>query len=92
MERIAVIGCGGSGKSTIARRLAAHLDLPLTHLDSVYYDQEWNPLPQKDFAFVQERLVAGERRRRHRDLSRSACGHLPVGNWATPLAVPTGRP
>lgn len=61
MERIAIIGCGGSGKSTIAKHLSTLLDLPLTHLDAIFYDQGWNPLPHEEFAAEQEKLVAGER-------------------------------
>lgn len=61
MDRIAVIGCGGSGKTYVARRLAEHLNLPLTHLDGVYYDADWNPLPQDDFADRQRELVARPR-------------------------------
>lgn len=61
MDRIAIIGCGGSGKSTVARQLARILDVPLTHLDTTYYDEQWNPLPQDEFAAQQEKLVAGER-------------------------------
>ena len=61
MDHIAIIGCGGSGKSTIARQLAAALDLPLTHLDAIYYDEAWKPLPQDEFAAKQEKLVASER-------------------------------
>ncbi|MEV2274570.1 topology modulation protein [Nocardiopsis sp. NPDC049922] len=59
--RIAIIGCGGSGKTTIGRRLAEGLDAPLTHLDVLYYDDEWNTLPQEKFAAIQEDLVAQDR-------------------------------
>jgi adenylate kinase family enzyme len=52
-----IIGCGGSGKTHLARRLAELLNLPLTHLDAVYYDAEWKPLPHSDFAKAQEILV-----------------------------------
>ncbi|MFG3643564.1 topology modulation protein [Micromonospora sp. NPDC047762] len=61
MDRIAIIGCGGSGKSTVARQLARVLDVPLTHLDATYYDQHWKPLQQDEFAAQQEKIVAGER-------------------------------
>lgn len=59
--RIAIIGCGGSGKTTLGRRLATALEVPLTHLDVLYYDDEWNTLPKDKFAAVQEELVAQER-------------------------------
>lgn len=61
MDRIAIIGCGGSGKTHLANRLAALLNLPLTHLDGVYYDAAWNPLPQDEFAEIQRGLVAAPR-------------------------------
>lgn len=57
MDRIAVIGCGGSGKTRLARQLAAVLDLPLTHLDGIYYDADWHELPQEEFADRQRELV-----------------------------------
>ncbi|MFC4588195.1 P-loop NTPase family protein [Sphaerisporangium corydalis] len=53
MRRVAVIGCGGSGKSTVGRRLGAILDVPVTHLDGVYYDDAWNTLSVEKFAAVQ---------------------------------------
>lgn len=59
--RIAIIGCGGSGKTTLARRIGTALPAPVTHLDVLYYDGEWNTLPKDNFAAVQEALVAQDR-------------------------------
>jgi adenylate kinase family enzyme len=74
MNRIAIIGCGGSGKTYVARKLAARLNLPLTHLDSIYYDANWNPLLQDDFADRQKELTAGPR-------------WLIEGNYASTLSI-----
>ncbi|MBI1757611.1 MAG: topology modulation protein [Actinobacteria bacterium] len=61
MDRIAIIGCGGSGKTYLANQLAALVNLPLTHLDGVCYDADWNPLPPDEFAALQRKLVAEPR-------------------------------
>ena len=61
MDRIAIVGCGGSGKTHMANQLATLLNLPLTHLDGIYYDADWNPLPQEEFAALQCELVAQPR-------------------------------
>lgn len=61
MDRIAIIGCCGAGKTYLANQLAALFNLPLTHLDAVYYDPDWNPLSAVEFAAAQEKLVAEPR-------------------------------
>ncbi|HEY8407702.1 MAG TPA: hypothetical protein VIK66_06980 [Gaiellaceae bacterium] len=37
MRRVAVIGCGGAGKTTVARALALHTGLPLVQADPIVY-------------------------------------------------------
>ncbi len=37
LKRIAIIGNGGGGKTTLAKSLAAKYSLPLTHVDSIQY-------------------------------------------------------
>ena len=37
MRRVAVIGCGGSGKTRLANELAERLNLPVVHIDSHYW-------------------------------------------------------
>jgi adenylate kinase family enzyme len=40
-RRVAVIGCCGAGKSTLAAQLAPALGLPLVHLDREYWRPGW---------------------------------------------------
>jgi adenylate kinase family enzyme len=61
VNRIAIIGCGGSGKSYLACQLSAILGIPVTHLDALYYDRHWNPLPTHRLAQLQRDLVTQPR-------------------------------
>src|ERR1700753_2879072 len=61
MERIAIVGCGGCGKSRLARVLGARLGITPVHLDALYYDKDWQPLDQETFASLQCDLVAAPR-------------------------------
>ncbi|MCX5277762.1 MULTISPECIES: topology modulation protein [Streptomyces] len=58
MKKVAIVGCGGSGKSHVARQLGAILGAPVTHLDAVFYDDAWNALDQEKFTTLQRDLVA----------------------------------
>ena len=61
MDRIAIVGCGGSGKSWLARSLGGLLGVTPVHLDGLYYDQNWKPLDQEQFAALQHGLVGAPR-------------------------------
>ncbi len=56
MKRIMIIGCGGSGKSTLACSLARKLDLPVHHLDRLFWQPGWKELPRDEWHTLQEDL------------------------------------
>lgn len=49
MNRIIVIGCCGSGKTTLSKLLSKMLDLPIVHLDSLYWRDNWQPASNDEF-------------------------------------------
>jgi adenylate kinase family enzyme len=48
-KRIIVIGCSGSWKSTLARKLGDLMDLPATHLDRLYWESDFKPVSRDVF-------------------------------------------
>lgn len=78
MQRVMIIGCGGSGKTVLARQLGARLDIAVTHLDGVYFDADWNRLDGDAFAHLQRELVAADR-------------WIIDGNYASTMAIRLAR-
>jgi adenylate kinase family enzyme len=61
MNRVAVVGSGGSGKSTFAQELAAITELPLVHLDEHYWRPGWVETPADEWRQIQAAFVARDR-------------------------------
>jgi adenylate kinase family enzyme len=57
---VSVVGNSGSGKTRLARALAARLGVPFVELDSVYHQRGWTPLPSDEFRGRVGALVAGD--------------------------------
>ena len=56
MNRVIIIGCPGSGKTTLAKVLADKTGLPLVHLDKIYWQGDWQCIKGEDF----DRILAEE--------------------------------
>jgi adenylate kinase family enzyme len=61
MERVAIIGNSGGGKSQLARPLAAKLGLPYLDLDSILWCPVWRSAPAASYQSEHARLIAEER-------------------------------
>ncbi|WP_319531484.1 topology modulation protein [uncultured Cohaesibacter sp.] len=48
-HRIVILGCAGSGKSTLSRALSDKLGLPIVHLDRLYWNANWQMKDKSDF-------------------------------------------
>ena len=60
MKRVLVIGSGGAGKSTFARRLGEKLGFPVIHLDRAYWRAGWVETPKDEWRRRVEGLCAGD--------------------------------
>lgn len=61
LMRVAVVGTSCAGKSTLARALAAEIDVPHFELDASYWGPDWTPVDPEEF------------RRRVDDLTSQPC-------------------
>lgn len=49
MKRVIIIGCGGSGKSTLSRALSEKTNLAVVHLDKLFWREGWVNIPREEF-------------------------------------------
>ncbi|MHB9144319.1 MAG: DNA topology modulation protein [Symbiobacteriia bacterium] len=61
VQRIAIIGSGGAGKSTLARQLGDILGIEIVHLDRLFWHPGWVETPRDQWLAVQEEEVRRER-------------------------------
>ncbi|MBA3717181.1 MAG: AAA family ATPase [Actinobacteria bacterium] len=61
MQRVAVLGAGGAGKTELARVLSRRTGLPVVHLDRLFWREGWTPAPPEEFRSALDDAIAGER-------------------------------
>ena len=57
MQRISIVGSGGAGKSTFAKQVGAILNLPVIHLDSLFWQPGWVETPEERWREVIQQIV-----------------------------------
>jgi adenylate kinase family enzyme len=60
VRRVSVVGNAGSGKTTLAKALAARLRVPHVELDAIFHQPNWTPLPTDEFRRQVADAVAGD--------------------------------
>jgi hypothetical protein len=60
MRRIAIIGNGGGGKSTLARTLGAALGVPVYEVDPVQFRPDWSRVPIAEVERVLDGWIGGD--------------------------------
>lgn len=92
-NRVLVLGCSGSGKSTFAKKLHQLTGLPLTHLDQVWWRADRTHISRDELDRKLDALVAGERWILDGDYSRTyevrirACDTVILLDYPTELCM-----
>ncbi len=59
-QRILLIGCGGAGKSTLAREMGRRTNLPVVHLDRLYWRPGWVKTEATEWNRVLEEALSAD--------------------------------
>lgn len=60
MKKILIIGCGASGKSTLARKLGHMLQIPVIHLDMFFWRSGWEETESNEWRNIVSELCKKE--------------------------------
>ena len=61
MNKIAVIGCCGGGKTVLAKRISRALEIPVFHLDDLFWHEGWVMTKPQQWQEINSELVKKDR-------------------------------
>lgn len=59
-SKITIVGISGSGKSVLARDLGKKLNLPVIHMDKIFWKGNWEAVPEKEYLAQHAKLLEQE--------------------------------
>ena len=59
-KKIAILGISGSGKSVFSRQLGEKLGLPVIHMDQLFWEGNWEAVPESDYLAKHEEVIKGD--------------------------------
>lgn len=55
--KISIIGFSGSGKSTLAKVLSKHYNIPIMHMDSIRFLENWKERDDEEFRMIVKEFI-----------------------------------
>lgn len=59
-SKIAIVGISGSGKSVLARHLGEKLNLPVIHMDKIFWKGNWEAVREEEYLAQHAKLLEQE--------------------------------
>lgn len=56
--KISIIGYSGSGKSTLSKTLAKHYNIPVLHMDSIHFLENWQERDNDEFNKIVRKFIS----------------------------------